>query len=174
VECLTEPVLTPTFPEDILEALLKHAPRKSNLGLAYYHAVEPPISSVRVLDLLIDAMCRASLTEAFFASRTYDGSRRRHVFERVVAFVHHHEPGSARAEAGVELVGLPLDDSEEQWLEDYLFKGEGQSLPGSVDTMIMRQVAMGRTTEAERLAGFANTRKIDGLNWDILTQSLRS
>ena len=165
--------MTPTFPEEILEALLYHTPRESNLGLAYYHAIEPRISKVGVLDLLVDAMCQASLTEAFFESRSYDGSQRRHTFERILSYVHSHDAGELRAELGVELIGLPLDESEEHWLEEHLLQGNGKNLHGARDTVIMRQIAMGRTAEASRFADTAKTRKVDGLDWNLLTQSLK-
>lgn len=73
----------------------------------------------------------------------------------------------------MELVGLPLDDDEEQWFEDVLLQGNASTLPGAKDTVMMRRLATGRvegnTPELESLGG----KKIDGLNWDDLRSSIR-
>lgn len=73
----------------------------------------------------------------------------------------------------MELVGLPLDEDEEQWFEDVLLQGNASTLPGSKDTVMMRRLATGRlegiAPELESLGG----KKIDGLNWDDLRGSIR-
>lgn len=95
------------------------------------------------------------------------------MFQQIVAFVHRHEPGTTRARLATELVSLPLSEVEEQWLSDYLLHGDGQELYGAADTMIMRQIAMGRTADAARLANSAQTTKVNGLDWKILTDNLQ-
>lgn len=54
-EYLTHPSLLPTFPEEILNVLLKHAGETGSgrgkdeaLALAYYHTVQPPLKSEEV------------------------------------------------------------------------------------------------------------------------------
>ena len=78
------------------------------------------------------------------------------------------EAGKPRAERALELVGLPLDEEEESWLEDFLLTGKGSTLPGAKDTVLMRRLATGRSqnlpSEVESLSG----RKVDGINWDDL------
>lgn len=88
-------------------------------------------------------------------------------------FVHKTVPGQTRSRRAMELVGLPLDEDEEQWFEDVLLQGNASTLPGSKDTVMMRRLATGRlegiAPELESLGG----KKIDGLNWDDLRGSIR-
>lgn len=74
----------------------------------------------------------------------------------------------------MELVGLPLDDDEEAWFQDSLLHGNASNLQGAKDTLMMRFLATGRTNalaaELESLGG----KKVEGLNWDDLRESMRS
>lgn len=73
----------------------------------------------------------------------------------------------------MELIGLPLDQNEEEWFEESLLHGRGRSLRGAKDTVMMRRLATGKvsdlSTDLESLSG----KKVDGLNWDVLKQSMR-
>jgi hypothetical protein len=73
----------------------------------------------------------------------------------------------------MELVGLPLDEDEEGWFEEALLQGNASSLPGAKDTIMMRRLAIGQMdglgAELESLGG----KKVDGLNWDDLRESMR-
>lgn len=73
----------------------------------------------------------------------------------------------------MELISLPLDDEEGVWFEGYLKDGEGRELPGAGDTVIMRGLARGDPTflleHGKDIAG----RKIDGVSWATLRESLQ-
>ena len=52
--------------------------------------------------------------------------------------------GPERAGGGVELVELPLEQKEEQWLEDFLISGTGRNLAHAADLILMRKVMTGK------------------------------
>lgn len=118
-------------------------------------------------------MCRSNVTEAIYFTRKYDEYHRRSFFEQLIEFVHKTTPGQTRSKRAMELVGLPLDEDEEAWFEEALLQGSTSSLPGAKDTVMMRRLAIGRMdglgTELESLGG----KKVDGLNWDDLRESMR-
>lgn len=72
----------------------------------------------------------------------------------------------------MELIGLPLDEKEEQWFEEALLQGSTKALHGAKDTVMMRRLATGKlsglSADLESLGG----KKVDGLNWDVLKQSM--
>lgn len=74
----------------------------------------------------------------------------------------------------MELISLPLDSMEEEWFEEALLRGRAKTLHGAKDTAMMRRFAIGKldalSTELESLGG----KKIDGLNWDALRQSVKN
>lgn len=113
------------------------------------------------------------MTEAFYFTRKYDEHHRHKFFEQLVGFVHKTGAGQTRSRRAMELVGLPLDEIEEEWFEETLLRGSASSFPGARDTVMMRRLAAGRLdglgTELESLGG----KKVDGLNWDDLRQSMR-
>ncbi|KAL9122447.1 MAG: hypothetical protein Q9187_000992 [Circinaria calcarea] len=174
LDYLTDPCLVPTFPEDILYTLCRHAPKDDpSLPLSYYHTVSPIISSTRVLDTLFNTMCSASITEAFFFSRSHGELIHQHLFELLVCFVHANSEGDIRASRAVELLGLPLDEKEEAWLEEYLVKREGNKLAGAKDTIMMRRIAMGRLLEAIEFSENLSGRTVDGVSWTTLRGGLQ-
>lgn len=136
--------------------------------MTYYLTVSPPLNSEKVRRSFFDILCRASVTESFYFSRKHGDNARREFFEQLVWSVLKSEAGKPRAERALELVGLPLDEEEESWLEDFLLTGKGSTLPGAKDTVLMRRLATGRSqnlpSEVESLSG----RKVDGINWDDL------
>lgn len=73
----------------------------------------------------------------------------------------------------MELISLPLDTNEEGWFEESLLRGSCRTLHAAKDTVMMRRLATGRlenlSTDLESLSG----RKVDGLNWDVLKQSMK-
>lgn len=175
IEYLAEPSLIPTFPDEILYALtLPDIPKHDDsLAVAYYLTVAPPLATEKVQRAFFETLCRSSVTEAFYFSRKYDEHHRRNFFEQLVGFVHKTGPGQTRSRRAMELVGLPLDEDEEQWFEESLLHGIASSLPGAKDTMMMRRLAMGQVdgigAELKSLGG----KKVDGLNWDDLRQSMQ-
>lgn len=174
LEYLTEPALIPTFPEEILYTLCRHAPENdTSLPLAYFHTVSPCIVSSKVLEAFFFILCRSSITEAFFFSREQGEFIHHNLFEKLVNFVLVNSTGTIRARRSVELINLPFDDVENAWFEEYLKDGKGRTLSGASDTIIMKGLATGNTTflleHGKNIAG----RKIDGVNWATIRESLQ-
>ncbi|PYI19884.1 hypothetical protein BO99DRAFT_383775 [Aspergillus violaceofuscus CBS 115571] len=174
VEYLTEPSIIPTFPDEILYALtLPNLPRHDDsLVMAYYLTVAPPLDSEKVQRAFFQTMCRASITEAFYFTRKHDEELRQRYLEKLIEFVLTSEAGPARSARAMELIGLPFDEQEEEWFEESLLRGNARGLHGHKDTVMMRRLATGKlnglSTDLESLGG----EKVDGLNWDVLRQSL--
>ncbi|MCJ1381909.1 hypothetical protein MMC17_005021 [Xylographa soralifera] len=174
LDYLTSPSLIPTFPDEILYTLCRHAPQNdSSLPLSYYYSVSPPLASTKVLSAFFERSCKASLTEAFYFSRRRGPLQHHQLFEQLITFVHANSAGSVRASRALELIHLPLDDEEEQWFEEFLNEGKGTTLYGAKDTLMMRKIAKGQVREAVDLGSKLSGRKIDGLNWDALREGLR-
>ncbi|OJJ48686.1 hypothetical protein ASPZODRAFT_130795 [Penicilliopsis zonata CBS 506.65] len=175
LENLTEPSLIPTFPDEILYVLsLSQLPKHDDsLVLAYYLSASPPLASEKVRNAFFDTLCRSSISEAFYFTRSHGEAHRRSYLERLILFVHKTGGGPTRSRRAMELINLPLDSKEEQWFEEVLLHGNAKTLQGAKDTVIMRRLATGKmqelTTELESLGG----KRIDGLNWDDLKQSMR-
>ncbi|KAJ5797776.1 uncharacterized protein N7503_007072 [Penicillium pulvis] len=175
IEYLAEPSLIPTFPDEILYVLtLSQLPKHDNgLAIAYYLNAAPPLATEKVQRSFYETLCRSSITEALFFSRKYDEIKRRNYFVQLVEFIHKTAAGQTRSKRAMELVGLPLDEDEEEWFEEALLRGSASTLPGAKDTLMMRRLATGRvdglSAELEALGG----KKVDGLNWDDLRQSMR-
>ncbi|KAL4926846.1 uncharacterized protein BDV17DRAFT_283056 [Aspergillus undulatus] len=174
IEYLTEPSIIPTFPDEILYALtLSHIARHDDsLVMAYYLTVNPPLTSEKAQRAFMETLCRASITEAFYFTRKHHDALRQSYLTQLIEFVHMTDAGQMRSRRAMELIDLPFDDQEEAWFEDALLRGKAKMLHGAKDTVMMRRLATGRTTglstELESLAG----KKIDGLNWDTLKQSM--
>lgn len=113
------------------------------------------------------------MTEAFYFSRRYDDLHRQAFFDQLVEFVLKTPAGQHRSRRAMELVGLPLDHDEAEWFEGTLLRGKASSLPGAKDTVMMRRLAIGQmgglAPELESMGG----KKVDGLNWDDLRESMR-
>ena len=174
LEYLTEPALIPTFPEEILYTLSRHAPENDgSLPMAYFHTVSPVISSHKVLEAFFLILCRSSITEAFFYSREQGEFIHQNLFEKLINFVLVNSTGTIRAKRSVELINLPFDDIENTWFEEYLKDGKGRTLSGAGDTIIMKRLATGDSTFLlEHGKNFAG-RKIDGVNWATIRESLQ-
>jgi hypothetical protein len=175
IEYLTEPSIIPTFPDEILYALtLSHLPKHDDgLVIAYYHTACPPLASEKVQRSFFETLCRASVTEAFYFTRKYDETRRCKYLELLIHFVLNTSAGQTRSNRAMELIGLPFDNKEEEWFEESLLRGRGRNWHGAKDTVMMRRLATGKisnlSTELESLGG----KKVDGLNWDVLKQSMK-
>ena len=173
MDFLTEPALIPTFPEEILYTLCRHA-HNATLPIAYYQSVSPAIISAKVLETYFLTLCRVSITEAFYFSRTQGDLNHRILFEKLIGFVHANSHGAIKATRGVELISLPLDKDEENWFKEYLEEGKGRRLAGSNDTLIMRAFASGRLDSVPQDRRTGNSRKIDGVDWHTLRGALLS
>ena len=175
MDYLTEPALTPTFPEEILYTLCRHTPQDDvTLPIAYYQTVSPSIISGKVLETYFLTLCRASITEAFYFSRTHGELNHRVLFEKLITFVHANSSGATKANRGVELISLPLNEDEEAWFHEYLNDGKGSTLPGSTDTLIMRGISIGRLDPSLQHRRRASSQKVGGINWETLTNSTRT
>ncbi len=167
MDFLTEPALIPTFPEEILYTLCRHAP-DATLPVAYYQTVSPAITSGKILEIYFLTLCRVSITEAFYFSRTQGDLNHRVLFEKLINFVHASSHGAVKAVRGVELINLPLHKDEEDWFMEFLKDGKGKNLAGANDTLIMRAILIGRSESVSQDRRKGNSQKIDGVDWHTL------
>ena len=175
LDYLTEPALIPTFPEQILHTLCRHASQNdATLPVAYYQTLSPLITSGKVLEAYFLTLSRASIAEAFYFSRAQGEPNHRLLFEKLVTFVHADSSGAIKANRGVELISLPLNEYEETWLNEYLGEGKGSTLPGAMDTLIMRATLTGRSDFRPRHWRRINSHKIGGMDWETLKNSTRT
>jgi hypothetical protein len=173
VQYLTHPSLIPTYPEEVLEQLIRHSKHDEfALPLAYYYTVQPTIQAPRAIESLYLAIARTSVTEAFYFSRAQADVARRKMFEMLISIVLHSPPGEKTATRGVELVNLPLDQEEEDWFEFFLSKGEGRGLKRAGDTLMMRRIGTGKFSEALSLDVDGN-RTSGGLSWAMMQNALQ-
>lgn len=169
LQYLTHPSLTPTYPDAILEALVRHADSGDfSLALAYYYSVQPTLTSAPALESLFTAIVRTSVTEAFYFLRTQPEHTQRHMFEVLIGVVHQGSP----AEVAVQFVNLPLTAEEEEWFEEYLVHGDGHDLKHANDTLKMRRIGTGNFEGS--LAIRKPTKAIDGLDWNKLSGAVKS
>jgi hypothetical protein len=169
LQYLTHPSLTPTYPEAILEALVRHSDKKDfSLPLAYYYTVQPALTSGPALEKLFTALARTSVTEAFYFLRTQPEHLQRHFFEMLIAVVHQGSP----AEAAVQLVNLPFTAEEEEQFEEYLLEGDGHNLSRSNDTLMMRRIGTGNFAGSLAIK-HKNARSIDGLDWKKIQEAVQ-
>ena len=94
------------------------------------------------------------------------------LFGKLVIFVHANSHGAIKSTRGVELISLPLDKGEEEWLKEFLEQGKGRNVEGANDTLIMRAIAIGRSDSVSQDRRTKNSRKIDGVDWDTLRGSM--
>lgn len=141
--------------------------------IAYYHTARPPLQTVKAQRAFFETLCRASITEAFYFSRKNDELHRHTLLELLIQFVLNTKGGQTRSDRAMELISLPLDANEEEWFEESLLRGSCRNLHAAKDTVMMRRLATGTlqnlSTDLESLSG----RKVDGLNWDVLKQSMK-
>ncbi|KAL8797516.1 MAG: hypothetical protein Q9195_000332 [Heterodermia aff. obscurata] len=171
---LSNPILTPTFAEEILYTFCRHSsPNDNTLPIAYYNTGMVSFQSRKVLELFFTILCRASITEAFFFSRARGELSHQTLFERLIDFALSTSHGTARSPRSIELISLPLNDMEESWLEEYLTAGRGSRLPGARDTVIMRGLALGRHDAISSHDRNRHSRKIRGMDWATLDNSMK-
>ena len=160
--------MVPTFPEEILYTLCRHAPDNDiTLPVAYYQSISPIFTSKESIESYFRILCRISITEAFYFSRTQGDLNHQDLFEKLIALVHTDSNGAIRATRGVELISLPLTEEEESWFTAYLAEGKGSRLPGAADTLKMRAIATGIPEDVNHRRR-KSTEKIDGISWETL------
>ncbi|KAI9841221.1 MAG: hypothetical protein M1838_003666 [Thelocarpon superellum] len=175
LEKLTQPSLIPTFPEEILYTLLRHAPPTDpTLPLSYYHTVSPALTTPKIRDAVFAALCTVSITESFSFARGWDDFAHRHLLEQLVAHVLSQSSGETRARDGVELVNVPMTEEEAGWFEEYLATGRGRTLHGAKDTLMMWRLATGRYAAVLEDGKGPSGRKVDGVNWTVLRDGLKN
>ena len=90
------------------------------------------------------------------------------LFGSLVHYILANSTGEDKAQCAMELVGLPLNEDEQVWLEDYLGHGKGSKIPGAEDTIIVKEITTGRIngmgTHQSRMSG----RKIDSVDWSTI------
>ena len=174
LDFLTEPILIPTFPEEILYTLCKHPEQKDpSLPLLYYHTVSPAIRSRKVLETFFSVFAVVSVTEAFYFARKQFEPQHQQLFEQLIGSVLGGKEGEKRADRSVELVHLPLNEDEEAWFEEYLTDGMGRNLPGAKDTLIIRAIASRKTSDILKDGNDLGERKINGMDWSRVRDILK-
>ncbi|KAF2086285.1 hypothetical protein K490DRAFT_44601 [Saccharata proteae CBS 121410] len=177
VEALTHPSLLPTFPAEILAALLDNCDDEgpdADLPFAYFNSVGPPLTEERLRKAYFEYVCRMSVSEAYAFMHTQPSHVQQELLTLLVsAALTHASSAEERADRSVELVDLPLTGEEEGWMEEFLLNGSGKGLNGARDTVMMRRIATGRYTEAlevgQRLTGLRHT----GVNWKDVQDKLQ-
>lgn len=174
VEFLTQPSLSPVFPTEILGTLLRVD--EDAFALAYYGAIKPDLSSPVLLDSFFRALCRASLTQAFFFMRRQSPSPdvRQPLLEALVEAALSLPAGEERQGKATELIDLPFNDQEEAWFREYLTKNSGRSLDVGLDALLVRLMAKGEYSEAlDRLQhDKTNKKSYEGVKWENIAESL--
>ncbi|KAG0647174.1 elys transcription factor [Hyphodiscus hymeniophilus] len=174
LQYLTHPSLIPTFSDDILEALVRQSKNNDlTLALAYYHTVQPALTSSQALECLFSAIARTSVTEAFYFCRGQQEYAQLHMFQMLISLVLNSPPHSNIVDRSVELVNLPFTVEEDKWFEEYLTNGEGRKLRKAPDTLLIRKIATGRFTESLAVKGI-NVRAIGGMDWNTLSDAVQS
>ncbi|OAA57761.1 hypothetical protein ISF_07002 [Cordyceps fumosorosea ARSEF 2679] len=148
LEYVSHPSLGPDFSDEIIIALVQHAPNDDyTLPLAYYTSVRPVLKSSIAVELLFDAMARTNVTEALLYSRTFPDHAREQLFQRLVASVLDGSHDDKITSQARELVFLPFDTTEDAWFQDFLSHGEGRSLKRAKDMLLVRRIACDRFEE---------------------------
>ncbi|KAI4228266.1 MAG: hypothetical protein L6R36_001769 [Xanthoria steineri] len=169
---LTEPVLIPTFPEEIIYLLCTHPNQQDDkLPLAYYYTVSPAVTSPRVIEAFFAKLAMNSVTEALSWCRQYDEPSHRKLFEQLIHLVLSGPEGENRARRSVELIHLPFSQEEEAWFESYLTDGEGKDLYGAKDAYKVRTVATGKCNAIAGRADAYGDKSDHLMDWSSLGSS---
>ncbi|EPE05171.1 hypothetical protein F503_03776 [Ophiostoma piceae UAMH 11346] len=172
LEYLGHPSLLPEFANNILATLVRHAEHNDySLALAYYTSVQPALKWSSAIEMLFEALSRTDITEAFYFTRIQTDAVRQNLFEQLVsAALREASPSDAGARSA-ELISLPLDTHEENWLRAYLTTGEGRKLKRAKDTMIMKTIMSGDVALSQ-FGGSESSRALSG-PWGIVLQGFR-
>lgn len=173
LDFLTDPILTPaTFPDEILKLLLSHPKCDDALAMAYYLTVKPPLRDAETKEMLFRLLCQTSVVEAMNFTRKQAEPGRRQLFETVLVSVHNEPPSAGRAERARTLLSLPLTTAEGAWFEDCLLRGAGKNCAEARDSVLVRRIVMGQSVDnIAELRGWKG-KKIDGVGWDDIRQSM--
>ncbi|KAF2122442.1 nuclear pore complex assembly-domain-containing protein [Lophiotrema nucula] len=183
---LTHPSIIPTFPDEIMEALLdqRNIPMGATyaeyiLPMAYYNCAKPPLAHERAKIAFVRYMADRSVTDTFYWIRGRPEHEHKQLLEILVeetleqhSVTRNINQKYTREERAMELVNLPFDDEEEQWVEAFLTEGKGRNFHAAKDTVIMRKIATGRLSAAAD-DGHLRGKKHENLNWEVLKDGLR-
>jgi len=170
LQYLTHPSLIPTFADEILETLVRFA--DASVALAYYHTVQPALTSTRSIESLFSAIAKTSVTEAFYFSRAQPEYAHQQMFLMLISLVLNNSPSQTIAARSVELISLPFTAEEEAWFEEHLLHGEGRAIRKAKDTVMMRRVGTSKFTESLTMQGLTS-RAIGGLDWEQLSGAVQ-
>lgn len=191
VSNLTHPSIIPTFPDEIMHALLKGRERANSIGvqkrkeddilpLAYYNCVKPPLEDSRVRTEFAKYLSGRNVTETYYWILSRPEHEHKPLLEILIEQTLEKNAWSSspedcvysREEKAVELVGLPFTEDEEDFIEKFLTEGKGRTYQGASDTVTMRRIATGRLTD---VAGDTGTRgrRVDGVNWEMLRDGVK-
>ncbi|KAL3426148.1 hypothetical protein PVAG01_02939 [Phlyctema vagabunda] len=172
LQYLSHPSLIPTFADEILEVLVRHAKHGDQLALAYYYTTQPTLSGTQALESLFSSIAETSVTEAYYFTRSQPEHARRHMFDILIALVLNNSTSRTIADRSLELVNLPFSAEEDEWFEDYLVRGEGRLLKKGKDTLMMRRIGTGRFTESLAVKGLSG-REIAGMDWNTVLEGIQ-
>ena len=129
--------------------------------------------SEHVLEAFFLALCRSSIIEAFFFSRSQDENVHHRLFHKLIHFVHTEPKDGSKPAIGATLISLPLNETEEAWFVEYLKDGQGDKLPGARDTLVMRGLIKGDLKAIQDIGDNVAGGKIHGVNWTVLKEGLK-
>jgi Nuclear pore complex assembly len=173
LEYLTHSSLIPTFHEEVLETLVRHAKQADmTLPLAYYHTMQPTLKSCRAVESLFLAIAQASVVEAFYFARGQADIPRRQMFETLIASVLSSPAGERTAKRATELVNLPFTQEEERWFEVYLTVGDGKGLKRANDTLMIWKIGTCRFKEALSVS-ISGGKPVNTLSWEAIVSGLQ-
>ena len=171
---MTEPSLTPTFPEDILYVLCQDTrPQDFYLPIAYYNCVAPSLGSEKVVKAYFSVLCRANLTEAFFFHRIQGDHHKDSLFDQLIEHALSEKDARKRSDQCFELVSLPFTDQEEERFGLFLQSGNGSKLQGASDTVIMRGSLLGKAKTSTKKMSQLSSQSIDGVSWDTISGGMQ-
>ncbi|PSN62680.1 hypothetical protein BS50DRAFT_501897 [Corynespora cassiicola Philippines] len=183
---LTHPSIIPTFPDEIMLALLKKVeddpgkPSEEILPLAYYNCAKPPLVGETVKKDFVKYMADRNVTETYYWIRARPEYEHKALLEILIeeTLERRHWRGQdeeveySREDKAMELVSLPFDEDEEKWIESFLTEGKGRNFKGAADTVLMRKIATGRLQEVAKDTSRGGKR-LDGVNWDVLRDGVK-
>jgi hypothetical protein len=171
LEHLTDPSLELPFADEILKSLLTHSKCDSALATAYYTSVSPPLSDKSTLDAYFHLLSSNNVVEAYYFTQKQGGSEHKRLFEELITNIHQVEASNIRAERATSLVGLPFTSEEEAWFEECLLHGSASKMAGAGDTMMVRRIAKGISTDTSDLNRIKGL-EVDGITWNSIRQGL--
>jgi hypothetical protein len=166
MQYLTEPSLLPTFPDEILSVLIRHArPTDKFYAAAYYNCVQPPLATPKILNEYFSFLCASNLQSAFFFARARDTQTHKSLFSSLItSTLSDSTSGDVRSARSLQLINLPFSVEEEDWFEDCLLNGEGRNCHGAMDTVVVRRLVRGEGVD-DLEGGRTGGGKIGGMDW---------